>query len=332
MRIPIASTLLATALLGGCSQPTAPAETIDPPAPVTLEIALPDGTIRGVTNGTDAAAVKQYHGIPYAAAPVGDLRWAPPAPVAQWDEVRDAGQPEPACVQPEGNADSFYGQSGFAQSEDCLTLNVWTRATTEAQTLPVMVWIHGGGLVTGSGSNYPGELLTRKGVVLVTVNYRLGRFGFFAHPALTAEHRRGVSGNQGLRDQIAALEWVQRHIGKFGGDPDNVTIFGESAGALSVSLLQASPLARGLFHRVIAESGGAFQPMWHRAEEKTYAPAAETHGEQFAAALTKGETRRCCFANVDVAKTQGVANGPHHVGRRGQPRLFQLRLARHRRW
>lgn len=269
---------LAALLAAACSpQEEAP----PPPAAVGAEVSVSGGMIGGVV-GEDG--LKQYHGIPFAAAPIGDLRWAPPAPVAPWEGVRDASTPGPACAQPRGDA-GFYGQGEFEMAEDCLTLNVWTRAGNAAAALPVMVWIHGGALVSGGGARYPGELLTSKGVVLVTVNYRLGPFGFLAHPALSAEHDRGVSGNQGLRDQIAALEWVRDNVGQFGGDAGNVTIFGESAGALSVSLLQASPMARGLFHRVIGQSGGAFQPMTFRAEATAYSGPAEAVGEKFAAAL-----------------------------------------------
>ena len=266
-------------LAAGCG----PTETAaPPPEPIAAEVQVAGGTVRGVV-GEDG--LKQYHGIPYAAAPVGALRWAPPAPVEPWQDVKDATAPGPACMQPEGQGGSFYGQTGFEMSEDCLTLNVWTRAEHADAALPVMVWIHGGALVTGTGSTYPGELLTSKGVVLVTANYRLGRFGFTAHPALSAESAQGASGNQGLRDQIAALGWVRDNIGRFGGDPGNVTIFGESAGSLSMSLLQASPMAHGLFHRVIGQSGGAFGPMWFRERATSYAASGESVGEAFAAAL-----------------------------------------------
>ena len=273
---------LAVLLMAACSPP----ETAPPPPPaVGAEVAVAGGTIGGVV-GEDG--LKQYHGIPFAAAPVGDLRWAPPAPVAPWDGVRDASMPGPACVQPQGGG-GFYGTRELEMAEDCLTLNVWTRAENVAAGLPVMVWIHGGALISGGGAQYPGELLTSKGVVLVTVNYRLGPFGFLAHPALSAESaeagRAGVSGNQGLRDQIAALEWVRDNIAVFGGDAGNVTIFGESAGSLSVSLLQASPMAQGLFHRVIGQSGGAFQPMTFRAQQTAYGGSAEAVGEKFGAAL-----------------------------------------------
>lgn len=274
-------------LLSGCSASdetngaTAAAGTSQRPV-IGAEVAVSGGTVHGQVAED---GLKSWHGIPFAAPPVGELRWAPPAPVIPWQGVRDATAAGPACMQPQGQGGSFYGSSGFEMDEDCLFLNVWTRAEHAGDQLPVMVWVHGGGLVTGSGSNYGGELLTSKGVVLVTINYRLGRFGFLAHPELTGESARGVSGNQGLRDQLAALHWVQDNIEAFGGDPGQVTIFGESAGSLSMSLLQASPLAKDLIHGVIGQSGGAFQPMWFRATETAYAPSAEAAGEEFVAAL-----------------------------------------------
>ena len=240
------------------------------------------GAVSGITRD---GGLKEYMGIPYAAPPIGPLRWAPPAAVESWEGTIDASEPGPACMQPQGMGGDFYGATGFEMSEDCLLLNVHTRAESEEDALPVMVWIHGGALVTGSGSEYPGELLTSKGVVLVTINYRLGRFGFNAHELLSQENPSGVSGNQGLRDQIFALEWVRDNISKFGGNPQNVTIFGESAGSLSVSLLQASPLAKGLFHRVIGQSGGAFQPMAFRAEARNGHQSAESIGADCAAAM-----------------------------------------------
>ena len=273
-------TLSVLGLLAACG----PTETREAPTPVVIgpEVAVTGGTVRGLV-GEDG--LKQYHRIPYAAAPTGARRWAPPAPVEPWDGVRDATAPGPKCVQPSGQGGSFYGEADFAVSEDCLVVNVWTRAAHADEGLPVMVWIHGGALVTGAGSDYPGELLSSKGVVLVTANYRLGPFGFFALPELSAEHPAGVSGNQGIRDQVTALEWVRDNIARFGGDPGNVTIFGESAGALSMSLLQASPLARGLFHRVIGQSGGAFQPMGFRDRMTSYAPSIESRGQEIATAL-----------------------------------------------
>ena len=274
----LAALLVAAA---GCG----PTETAEPPAPASIdaEVAVTGGSIQGIVG---ADGLKQYHGIPFAAAPVGERRWAPPAAVEPWEGVRDASAPGPGCVQ-QGDQGGFYDTATAVASmdEDCLTLNVWTRASHVEEGLPVMVWIHGGGLTVGSGDAYPGETLTTKGVVLVTINYRLGPFGFFAHPALTAESASGTSGNQGFRDQIAALAWVRDNIASFGGDAGNVTIFGESAGSMSVSLLQASPLARGLFHRVIGQSGGIFGPMTFRDRSTPYAKSAESIGEEFAAAL-----------------------------------------------
>ena len=274
--------LAVVALIGfGCSE-----ETVEPDySPLGEVVAVSSGMIEGLIADD---GLKTYLGVPYTAPPVGELRWAPPAPVVSWEGGRPAKESGPSCMQPEGLGGEMYGNYGVQMDEDCLTLNVWTRAETEQERLPVMVWIHGGALVTGSGAEYPGELLTSKGVVLVTVNYRLGRFGFLAHPELTEENGGGASGNQGLRDQIASLHWVQENIGRFGGDPGNVTIFGESAGSLSVSLLQASPLARGLFHKVIGESGGAFQPMSYRDKAKPYSPMyGEAIGEKLGEALSQ---------------------------------------------
>ena len=204
--------------------------------------------------------VTVYKGVPYAAPPVGELRWkAPQAPVA-WTGTRDAGAFGASCMQipyPEGSL--FRSELGPI-SEDCLTLNVWT---TGGPKLPVMVWIHGGALTRGSGATtwYDGEALARKGVVVVTINYRLGAFGFLAHSELTAESGDHTSGNYGLLDQVEALRWVKRNITAFGGDAGNVTIFGESAGSWSTNCLMASPLTRGLVHRVIGESGAFFGAM-----------------------------------------------------------------------
>ena len=294
--------LATTLLLAACgTEETNVTNTEPQPVPIAAEVAVTGGVVRG-TVAEDG--LKQYHGIPYAAAPTGERRWSPPQPVEPWTAPRDASQPGPACMQPQGVGGALYGQSGFAMDEDCLTLNVWTRAAHVGDDLPVMVWIHGGGLTTGSGSTYPGELLTAKGVVLITINYRLGRFGFFAHPALSEENN-GFSGNQGLRDQVAALHWVRDNIAAFGGDAGNVTIFGESAGSQSVSLLHASPLARGLFHRVIGQSGGAFRPMWRRAEATSYAASSESLGEEFALALA-GEDGDASLSNLRTMPQEHV--------------------------
>jgi para-nitrobenzyl esterase len=201
------------------------------------------GAIRGASA---PAAIESFLGIPFAAPPVGNLRWRPPQDPAAWTNVRDATHYGNACTQ----------RNNSHSSEDCLYLNVWTPAKSYDERLPVMVWIHGGGFVGGSGSDpkFDGTRLARKGVVIVTINYRLGVFGFLAHPDLTKESPHHASGNYGLMDQLYALRWVQENISSFGGDPHHVTIFGESAGATSIGYLLVSPLAKGLFHAAILES------------------------------------------------------------------------------
>jgi para-nitrobenzyl esterase len=206
--------------------------------------------------------VMVFKGIPYAAPPVGDMRWKSPEPAAPWQGVKDAAAFGPSCMQTSYPEGSLYHNTLGPISEDCLTLNVWTTAK-QGEKHPVMVWIHGGALTRGSGATawYDGEALSRKGVVIVTINYRLGVFGFFTHPELTAESSHHTSGNYGLLDQVAALQWVKRNIAAFGGDPKKVTIFGESAGSWSTNFMMASPLTRGLIDRVIGESGAFFGVM-----------------------------------------------------------------------
>jgi para-nitrobenzyl esterase len=214
-------------------------------------VTVTGGQIRGTTLAGGAA----FKGIPFAAPPTGERRWREPMPVQPWSGVRDATRFGAICPQAPS---PIVGEAIKTASEDCLFLNVWTAQWPVAGAArPVMVWIPGGGNFAGAASQavYDGEPLARRGVVLVTLNYRLGAFGFFSHPALTRESPRRASGNQGILDQIAALRWVQENIARFGGDPKNVTIFGESAGSLDVSVLMTSPLSKGLFHRAIAESG-----------------------------------------------------------------------------
>jgi para-nitrobenzyl esterase len=226
-------------------------------------ITVKDGIISGKT--TEDQAVKIFMGIPFAAPPVGDLRWRAPQPVEAWEGVRACVDP-PASAMQGTPAPFFCWSKEFLIpeepiSEDCLYLNVWTPAQTANDRLPVIVWIHGGGLSSGSGTVplYDGEAMARKDVVFVTINYRVGIFGFLAHPELSAESENKVSGNYGILDQIAALKWIQENIPAFGGDPARVTIAGQSAGAFSVNMLVVSPLAKGLFSRAIAQSGGMFE-------------------------------------------------------------------------
>ena len=221
-----------------------------------LVVKTDKGNIRGAL--TTDGQVRAFKGIPFAAPPVGDLRWRPPQPASGWKGIRDATQFGNHCLQSGTARDRVFNDPGA--SEDCLTLNVWTPANVKKGSLPVMVWIYGGGFRGGGSSEtrQDGQFLAHRNVVIVSMNYRLGIFGFFVHPELVAESSHHASGNYGLMDQSAALNWIQENIANFGGDPDNVTIFGQSAGSLSVSLLMASPLSRGRFEKAIGESGGAF--------------------------------------------------------------------------
>ena len=256
-----------TFILGGCTLfPKPPPET-------TVE----SGQLRGaVING-----VQSFKGIPYAAPPIADLRWVPPQPVASWDGVRDATEYAPHCAQIDPGVLWFELDE---ISEDCLALNVWSPAKSAEGKLPVMAWVHGGGYSNGSANiarlNSP--RLAQQGVVLVTINYRLSIFGFFNHPALAASHPEYPVGNYGLLDVVASLEWVQRNIAAFGGDPDNVTIFGESAGAGLVNHLMVTPASAGLFHRAISQSASVgLAPDPYVDRRAGFLPAANSLGEKY---------------------------------------------------
>lgn len=216
------------------------------PAPVKVD--------EGLLQGIHENGLTVYKGIPFAAPPVGELRWRAPQPPAKWDGTKQAVKFAPAPMQ--------GGNPPSGKSEDCLYLNVWTPAKSVNEKIPVLVWIYGGGFSFGSTSEpgYSGDKLAQKGVILVSIAYRVGQLGFLTHPELSAESPSHSSGNYGLLDQIAALKWIQKNIAAFGGDPNKVTIFGESAGAISVSMLCASPLAKGLFHGAVSQSGGSFGP------------------------------------------------------------------------
>jgi para-nitrobenzyl esterase len=213
-------------------------------------LSTPVGKVQGTTEGN----VRVFKGIPYAAPPVGALRWKPPLPAAKWKGALDATKYGAGCIQPRGSPASIYYWNLTTTSEDCLFLNVW--APADARDAPVFFWIHGGALSGGTGGDplYDGQKLAERGIVVVTINYRMGPLGFLVLPALSAESRRNISGNYGLLDQIAALNWVQKNIGAFGGDAANVTIAGESAGGLSVMYLMAAPSARGLFAKAVLQS------------------------------------------------------------------------------
>ena len=267
------SAVLAAGLLAGC-----------PTEPVELE----SGAVIGLRQWSPSGSAEVFKGIPYAAPPVGDLRWQPPEPPAAWDGVRAAFVAGPACAQSAGTMSS---SALFLPSpdpcEDCLTLNVWRPAEPSDEPLPVMVWIHGGSFESGTGAFpvYDGSTFASKGMIVVTINYRLGSLGYLAHPALSAESPHGVSGNYGLLDQIAALQWVQDNAAAFGGDPDRVTVVGHSAGSMSVGFLLVSPLAEGLFQRAIMQSGVPWPALPLRSSDPEVIPSAEVEGLAWAEAL-----------------------------------------------
>ena len=270
----------------------------------------PAGALRGeALDGVDA-----FRGIPYAQPPVRQLRWRPPVAAGTWDGVRDATRFGPACHQPPPRPGSIYSPAqALPVSEDCLSLNVW--APADAEGAPVLVWIHGGSLVAGSGSEpmYGGEALARQGVVVVTINYRLGVLGWLAHPQLSEESPEGLSGNYGLLDQIEALRWIQRNIAAFGGDPGNVTIAGESAGALSVMYLLAAPPARGLFHRAIAQSAYMISTPALR-EAAHGAPSAEDTGVGLARKLEVRGLARLRAMDPQAITVQAALGGFFPLG------------------
>jgi para-nitrobenzyl esterase len=252
----------------------------------------PVKTAGGLVQGTIEDGLTVFKGIPFAAPPVGDLRWKAPQPAAKWDGVLQAVKFAPGPIQ--------GGNPPSGKSEDCLYLNVWTPAKSVKDRIPVLVWIYGGGFGAGATSepNYNGEHLARKGVVLVSIAYRVGNLGFLAHPELSKESPAKVSGNYGLLDMISGLKWIQKNIAAFGGDPGKVTIFGESAGGIAVSMLCASPLAKGLFHGAISQSGGSFgppRPTTFPGENQKRLQDAEKGGLEFmksAGATSIGELRK----------------------------------------
>ena len=273
-------------MMAACGQTESDAVVIAPPVAMLTPddpVLVTGGQIRGAYSAL-APGVMTFKGVPFAAAPTDELRWHPPAPVEPWSGVRDATTTGPMCIQERGG--------DVAQSENCLFLNVWAPDET-SELRPVMVWIHGGGYTGGSGSSslYDGTSFASRNVVLVTINYRLNVFGFLAHPALSAESGHEASGNYGLMDMVASLEWVRDNIASFGGDPDRVTVFGESAGGGAVMSLMLMPQAGGLFHRAIAQSN--YINGWDRQLRESVGDwtSAEAQGVQLAEAVgASGET------------------------------------------
>ena len=278
-------------------------------------VRVDSGELQGVVDD----GVVSYKGIPFAAPPVGDLRWRPPQPVAPWTGVRPAAEFGADCMQGRfGPPPAPGAPAARAPSEDCLFLNVWRPASAApGAKLPVMVWIYGGGFMGGSSSspNTSGTQFAKQGVVLVAANYRVGRFGFFAFPALSRERPDETKGNYAYMDQIAALQWVKRNIAAFGGDPNNVTIFGFSAGGVSVHSLLASPMARGLFHKAIAESGGSrdsvltARPMREDGVDPNYPVSAETIGIEFARSMGIEGTDQAALAKLRALSAEEVLRG-----------------------
>ena len=244
-------------------------------------VKVASGELRGVVKD----GVASYLGVPYAASPVGMLRWMPPQPVASWEGVRDAAAFGESCIQPQG-----FGGPGTntpSGNEDCLFLNIWTPADAKGKSLPVMVWVHGGAYIVGSGAvpMTQGTGFAKQGAILVTINYRLGNLGFFAHPAIVAETPDGEHGNYAFMDQRAALQWVHDNIAVFGGDPDNVTLFGQSAGGTSVGFLLTMPSANGLYQKAIIESGSIRSSVRPLKDAPEDVKSAEDMGQALAAAL-----------------------------------------------
>ena len=255
-------TSLAIALGLTISSQTLPSQKenyMDKPPTHFTTVSTVHGPISGIR--TKSQNIQSFRGIPYAKPPVGDLRWRPPQKPDNWDKVLPAHEFGTPCWQPHSENAFVWSRGIFERSEDCLYLNIWTDNST-SKLKPVMVWFHGGGHSSGWGHGeiFDGTQLAEQGVVIVTINYRLGPWGFLAHPELTDESDQNSSGNYGLLDKIASLEWVKENIEQFGGDSNNVTIFGQSAGSMSVCALMASPLARGLFHKAIGQSAACLGP------------------------------------------------------------------------
>jgi para-nitrobenzyl esterase len=274
-----------------------------------LQIKTDKGKVEGLL--TADQKIRAFKGIPFAAPPIGDLRWQPPQPAEKWHGVKLARDFGPHCLQSDTYSDMIFHDPG--PSEDCLTLNVWSPANAKPGTLPVMVWIYGGGDLAGSTSEarQDGQFLAHRNVVVVSMNYRLGIFGFFALPELTAESPHHASGNYALLDQAAAISWVKKNIPAFGGDPNNITLFGESAGSFAVSAQMASPLSKDLIAKAIGESGGAFFSHSLRFEPREVVEQQDLHFAQAAFGTTKLSDLRKLSADAILKAATAKTSPPH---------------------
>lgn len=286
-------------------------------------VATSSGKLQGLSDGE----VATFKGIPYAAPPVGEFRWRLPQPVKAWEGVREAKEFGPNCAQ--AGWGTAPGAIAEGSSEDCLYLNLWLPANaTKGDKLPVMVWIHGGAFVGGSGSGSTGDAFAKQGVILMTFNYRLGRLGHFAFPALSKEHPEEPKGSYAFMDQIAALKWVKENIAAFGGDPNNVTIFGFSAGGVSVHSLLTIPAAKGLFHKAISESGGGRdgvltgRPIREEKADPFYPVSAETIGINFARKHGIEGTDAAALVKLRALSVEEIVDGGQESDGQGGPRTY----------
>ena len=286
-------------------------------------------TVLGVVRGVSENGIDSYKGIPYAVPPIGQFRWRPPQPAVPWDGIREAVEYAPNCAQAGWQPSPNSGGIAEGSSEDCLYLNLWLPSGTKPDAkLPVMVWIHGGGFVGGGSAGFSGDQFAKQGIILVTFNYRLGRFGHFAFPALSEEYPDEPKGSYAFMDQIAALKWVRENITAFGGDPCNVTIFGQSAGGVSVHALMTIAAADGLFHKAIIQSGGGRdgvltgRPIRGENADVLYPVSAETIGVNFARRHGIEGTDAAALVQLRALSVEDIVDGGRETDGQAEVRIY----------